>query len=88
VHHQEFRTDICRTVELAAKSSDGFGANLGIAGSQIHEVIYVDHQRLDAVFPADGPECLDFQGIGGACAPHARAGGKDLQRVGADLRRP
>jgi len=63
------------------------GADRWVGRGQVHQVADVDHQRVEVKSPARGLEQFDVAGVWHPCAPHARAGGEDLKRVGPQLRR-
>ena len=51
---------------------------------QIDQVVVMDDQRIEVVLFADAGEQLDGAFGRRRRAPHARAGGEDLEGVGAD----
>ena len=72
---------------LAAKCVDRLGADHRIGASQVDQVVDVDHQRMQIEAFARGLRSdLDFGLAGHGGAPHARAGGKDLEGVRAQIR--
>jgi len=62
---------------------NGVFADVGGRGGEVDEVTGVDDERGDVVFGAFDVEEFDLVFVGRFGAPHARAGGENLQGVGA-----
>jgi len=85
MQHQVLCAEGEGTLDLAAKGRDAFGANFIGLAADINQVAGMDDQRADVelgaqLLHADALFGIDFGG-----APHARAGGENLQGVCADF---
>ena len=85
VDNQVLGADGGGALDLGAEAGDGAGADEGIEGGEVDEIVDVDGERAEVVALADFLQQADLAGVGRACAPHARAGGEDLEGVGAEL---
>ena len=73
-------------LDFAAEAGNTLLANqLGLA-ADVYQVAGVNRKRRDVVFGAELVHALGLRGVNGRRAPHARAGGEDLEGVGAELR--
>jgi AcrR family transcriptional regulator len=87
MEHQILRADSGGALQFPTERGDGFGADHGVGGGQVHQVADVDHQGVEVKPPARGREKPDLGRVGQPGAPHARACGEDLEGVGPQLRR-
>jgi len=86
--HQKFRADYRRAIQFPAEGRNRPGANFGIARSQIDEVIDVDYQGVDIVFPANRLQRRNLRRVRHPRPPHTWTRRENLQRLGADFDRP
>ena len=87
MQHEVLGADVDRAFQLAAEALDRLGADHRIEGRQIHQIVDVDDQRVEVVLLAGGAQSPDLLRVDAAGAPHAGAGGEDLEGVRAELRR-
>jgi len=85
MHNQVFSADHEGALQFAAKGMDGVLADVGRRGRQVDEIVAMNDERCKIVRGAFFCQQLNLQLVGSFGAPHARAGGKDLQGVGADF---
>ena len=71
--------------DFATECGDALFADRFRLAAYVDEVAGVNDQRRKLVFGAEGVHALALRGIDFGGAPHARAGGEDLESVGADL---
>jgi hypothetical protein len=88
MHDQELGAYHRRAIQFSTESRDRPRPDFGIPRSQVHQVIYVDHQGADVVLPEDCLQRFHLRTVGRPGAPHTRARREDLQCIGADFRRP
>jgi len=82
---EELRAQGQRALDLAAKGSDGVGAHgFGLA-TDVDEITGVDGHGADVELGAQLAHLFCVGGFDRRGAPHARAGGEDLEGVGANL---
>ena len=86
--YQVFRADCDAALQLAAERLDRFRPNHVVGGREVDQIIVVDHQRRQIVLIARAIQQRDRRGSRGGCFPLPRARRKDLERIGAQLRRP
>ena len=72
-------------LDLGAKGGDAFRANLLGLAADVNQIAGVNHQRADIEFGAQLLHAGALFRVDFGSAPHARAGGEDLQGVGADF---
>ena len=83
---QELSAEGERALDFSVKGNDAFFAYfLGLAAN-VDEVTGMDHQRANVELGAKFFHPRGLLGVDFGGAPHARAGGKYLESVGANLR--
>ena len=85
MQHQILGADLRRAIQLASKRHDGFLAHHRIERRQIHQVIRMDHQRVQIELRPQRLESLHIVRIRYARAPHPRARREDLEVVRPQL---
>ena len=85
MEHEILGADGVGALQLAAEGVDGFGADHRVERGEVDQVVDVDDQRVEVVAVACGAKQADLVGIGRARAPHAGAGGEDLEGVRAEI---
>lgn len=83
VDDEVFGADGGGAFDFGAEAGDGFGADDGVERGEVDEVVDVDGEGAEVVAFAGGAEEPDLVGVGGTGSPHARAGGEDLEGIGA-----
>src|SRR6266849_5709647 len=83
----EFSAERDAANELVVKRLDGAGAQHGLLRGEIDQIVGVDDQRAEAELLAASAESrgVDLRNARRTAGPHARAGGKNLQGVAAEL---
>ena len=87
MEHQEFGADCGRTLQFSAKTADRLSADHRIDGGQIDQIIDMNGKGIEVETFAGGTKFRHLGRIGHTSAPHPRAGGENLKRVGAQFRR-
>ncbi len=87
MEHQVFGTQLERALNLSAKGGDALFANLIGLAANIDQVARVDDQRAYVELGAKLFHAGGLRWVNLGSTPHTRAGGKDLESVGADLAR-
>src|SRR5713226_2009554 len=87
MHDQKIGTENHSTNEFFMEGLDGAGAQHRLGSGEIHQIIGVDDERAEAEFFAARGEGFGVRvwNTDRRALPHAWAGGKDLQRVAAEL---
>src|SRR5258708_3992787 len=88
MEHEIFRAKRESALDLSAKSDDALLAHFLVLAAHVHQIAGVNDQRAYVVLGAQGTHTLALLGIDLGRLPHARAGGEDLEGVGADFARP
>ena len=85
MQHQVLGADGCGALQFAAESGDGFGADHRVERGEVDQVVDVDGQRVEVVTVACGAKQANLVGGRAHGAPHARAGGEDLEGIRAEF---
>jgi hypothetical protein len=87
MENQVFRADGGCAFQFAPEALDGFAADHRVERRQINQIVHVDNQRVQIEPLAGVFKKFDLLGVGRFGAPHARAGGEDLEGVRPEFRR-